>query len=63
LARRGVCSQDLLSQIQVVETYGGGIFQDLLEREPPGIVWIIDTFEILPDRSTVLIKGVRPGVE
>jgi hypothetical protein len=45
-----------------VETYGGGIFQDLLEREPPGIVWIIDTFEILPDRSTVLIKGVRPGV-
>jgi hypothetical protein len=60
---RGICPQDLLRQIQVVETCGGGIFQDLIELEPPGIVWIIDVLQILSDRSPALVEGIRPGIE
>lgn len=57
------CSEDLPSQIQVVETHCGSILQDLLELEPSRVVWILDVLQALSDRSTAFVKSIRPGVE
>lgn len=60
---RRACSENLPAQTQVVETHGDKILQRLFEREPAGVVRILDSCQALPERGTIAVESIHPGIE